>query len=86
MPRGYFPGAPDLAVEVGSPDDTVFEVEEEVAEWLEAGSLAVWVVNPKQRTLTIHSRDGLRVFNVNDQLDGEPAVPGFALAVAEIFD
>jgi len=34
---GYFPGAPDLAVEVISPSDTVYEVSEKVAEWLAAG-------------------------------------------------
>ena len=39
--EGYWPGAPDLAVEVVSPGDTYTEVEEKAIEWLEAGTLMV---------------------------------------------
>src|SRR2546426_6344775 len=45
----FWPGPPDLAVEVLSPRDTVYEVEEKVANWLTAGVSMVWVVNPKER-------------------------------------
>src|SRR4029453_11213598 len=48
---GYWPGPPDLAVEVLSPDDRVSEVEEKVSEWLSGGSQQVWVVSPKLRTV-----------------------------------
>ena len=86
LPRGYFPGAPDLAVEVVSPGDTVEEVEDKIAEWLEAGAQLVWIVNPRRRTVAVH-RDGseVRVLRENDILDGEDVVPGFTLRVAEIF-
>jgi len=50
----FWPGAPDLAVEVLSPSDTVYEVEERVAVWLAAGASMIWVLNPRQRTLHLH--------------------------------
>ena len=44
FPTGYFEGAPDLAVEIISPNDTASEVDENVREWLAAGARAVWVI------------------------------------------
>lgn len=86
IPKGYWPGAPDLAVEVVSPGDTVYEVDEKVAEWLAAGASAVWVVNPKRRTVTIHrSLKDVVTLAEGDELDGQDVVPGFRCQVAEIF-
>lgn len=86
LPRGYFPGAPDLAVEVVSPGDTVYEVEEKIEEWLAAGAQLVWIVNPRRRTVNVHRSDREeRTLRENDVLDGEEVVPGFTLRVAEIF-
>lgn len=87
LPQGYFPGAPDLAVEVVSPGDTVYEVEEKITDWLEAGTLAVWVVNPKQRSVAIHHDAApVIVLRENDELDGGEVVPGFRLPVAALFN
>jgi Uma2 family endonuclease len=84
--RGYFPGAPDLAVEVLSPDDRPGYVRDKVAEWLEAGALAVWVVDPRERTVTVHAPPtDPRVLHAADTLDGGDVLPGFALAVRDIF-
>lgn len=85
--RGYFPGAPDLAVEVLSPDDRPGYVREKVAEWLEAGTGEVWVVDPRARTVTVHapSSPDPRVLQETDTLEDRDVLPGFALAVREIF-
>ena len=83
---GYYPGAPDLAVEVLEPVDRPDYVREKVAEWLEAGTRAVWVVDPHARRVTIHEPRGEpRVFGDSDTLPGGDVLPGFALAVAEVF-
>jgi Uma2 family endonuclease len=84
--RGYYPGAPDLAVEVLSPDDRPGYVRDKVAEWLEAGAGAVWVVDPRTRTVAVHEpgRDPL-VLGENDTVPGGEVLPGFALAVREVF-
>jgi Uma2 family endonuclease len=84
--RSYFPGAPDLAVEVVSPGDTVGEVEGKVAEWLETGTRLVWVVSPKLRTVTSYrSLTQVSTLTEKDMLEGCDVVPGFKIALAEIF-
>jgi Uma2 family endonuclease len=86
LPAAFWIGAPDLAVEVLSPDDRVFEVEQKIADWLSAGASVVWVVNPKSRTVVVHQADAkARTLTVHDTLDGGDVVPGFRLAVADIF-
>jgi len=86
MTKKFFPGAPDLAVEVVSPSDTLIEVEEKVNEWLSAGTRIVWVVNPKRRTVTVHKAGPqVQVLAEKDQLSGEDVVPGFACGVGELF-
>jgi Uma2 family endonuclease len=85
--RGYFPGAPDLAVEVISPNDLYTEVDEKVGEWLEHGCQMVLVVNPRRKTVAVH-RPGqaVRILGMDDTLDGEDVVPGWTMPVRDIFD
>jgi Uma2 family endonuclease len=85
-PVGFWRGAPDLAVEVASPDDTVNEGEQKVDDYLNAGCRMVWVVNPRRRTVTIY-RPGAAPAIVGDtqELDGQDVVPGFRCRVSEIF-
>lgn len=86
LPKGFWQGAPDLAVEVVSPGDTLVEVEEKVHEWLQAGTSRVWVVNPRQQTVHVYrSPTDVMILTVNDVLDGEGVVPGFTIPVREIF-
>lgn len=85
-PQSYRVGAPDLAVEVLSPSDTVRKVEAKVAAWLEAGARAVWVVSPKLHTVTVYrSLIDIVTLTEKDTLDGGDVVPGFRIALAEIF-
>jgi len=84
--KGYRVGAPDLAVEVVSPGDTVSELEEKVAEWLEGGARMVWVVSPKLHTVTVYrSLTDILTLTEKDKLDGADVVPGFQMNVVEIF-
>ena len=84
--RGYISGAPDLAVEVLSPDDRPGYVRERVAEWLEAGTIAVWVVDPSQRSVTIHAAGSPpTTLRESDALPGGELLPGLELAVRELF-
>jgi Uma2 family endonuclease len=84
--EGYWIGAPDLCVEVVSPSDSVGYVEEKVTEWIEAGSRMVWVVSPKLKTVTVYrSLTQIVILTENDVLEGGDVVPGFSLAVVEIF-
>lgn len=84
--EGYWPGAPDLVVEVISPGDTYTEVDEKVLEWLEAGALMVVVVNPRKRAATVYrSLTDIVVLTENDTLDGGDVVPGWSVTVRDIF-
>jgi Uma2 family endonuclease len=84
--QGYWKGAPDLAVEVVSPSDTVGRIEGKVAEWVESGARLVWVVSPKMRTVTAYrSLTEIVVLTEKDTLDGGEVVPGFHVSIAEIF-
>jgi Uma2 family endonuclease len=84
--KGYWIGAPDLAVEVVSPSDTIAQVEDKVAEWLDAGTRMVWVVSSKLHTVTVYrSLTDIETLTEKDTLDGGDVVPGFSITVAEIF-
>lgn len=84
--RGYFPGAPDLAAEVLSPDDTASEVLAKVEEWLNAGTEEVWVADPERKTIAVYRKDQpVHVLSEKDELTSESLLPGFQLAVAEVF-
>ncbi len=85
--KGFVPGAPDLAVEVVSPDDSLVEVEDKVVQWLEAGAVQVWVVNPRRKTVSVYtSPTQVRILTVNDELDGGTLLPGFRHPVAKLFE
>jgi len=86
-PEAFWPGPPDLAVEVLSPGDRPAEVAEKVAAWLAAGTMGVWVVDPGSRTVTVHrsATDSSRL-SQEDPLDGEQLLPGFRRRVGELFD
>lgn len=82
----YWPGAPDLAVEVLSPDDRYHEVDEKVAAWLEAGCRMVIVVNPRRRAATVYrSPADVQLLTENDSLDGDDVVPGWKLPLRDVF-
>lgn len=84
--RGYWPGAPDLAVEVISPTDTYTQVEDKVLDWLNAGTVAVVVVNPRQQTVTVYrSLAEIVILTRDDELDLDDVVPGWSLPVKELF-
>ena len=82
---GAFQGAPDLAVEVISPTDRLTRVAHKVQDWLEHGTRMVIVVNPRNRTVQVHTSDGVTELAEADTLDGGDVVPGWTMAVADIF-
>jgi Uma2 family endonuclease len=86
VPAEFFPGAPDLAVEVISPGDRMREVAEKVNRWLAHGSRSVWVAHPKQFTAIVHrTGETPEVFNAHQRLVDERVLPGFQLPLSKIF-
>ncbi len=86
LPRTYWPGAPDLAVEVKSPNDRAAEVLIKVGRWLAAGSQAVWMIDPVTRTAVVHTAKGPSpTLRASDLLEGGEVVPGFRCLLRELF-
>jgi len=77
---------PDLAVEVVSPTDAAEALLEKVDEYFRAGVRLIWVVFPLHSLVhVIESPTQIRVLTAADELDGGAVVPGFRLALAELF-
>ena len=78
--------APNVAIEVVSTSNTPAALDRKTAEYFANGTQAVWIADPGPRTVAIR-RSGApeQVFGVGDILSGEPEIPGFACAVADIF-
>lgn len=84
--RGYFPGAPDLVVEVISPEDRSIEVDEKTADWLASGCQVVVVLDPQREIAVVHRRNlPSETLRVEDHLTVPDLLPGWAVTVGELF-
>jgi Uma2 family endonuclease len=85
LPRGYADLAPDLAVEVLSPDARAGEVLAKVSDWLSAGCQLVWVIDPERRLARVYRADGSEsLVSSHAALDGEDVLPGFTCQVEDL--
>ena len=85
-PKGHCRVAPDLAVEVISPNELYSAVEEKVDEYLAAGVKLVWVIDPPRASVRVHRADGtVADLGRSDELSGADAVAGFRCRVADLF-
>lgn len=79
-------GVPVLAVEILSPSNTVEEIDEKLDRYLEAGVRLVWIVDTRDRTVTIYRPGQEPEFvNARQELSGDPELPGFRVHVADLF-
>ena len=86
VPQGHCHVAPDLVIEAVSPNDTAYEVEDKIAQWLGAGVRLVWVLYPETQRVQVHRDDGtVTKLRSAEQLSGEDVLPGFQCQVAEVF-
>jgi Uma2 family endonuclease len=85
-PRGFIAGAPDLAVEVRSPDDSLAKLRAKATEYLEAGARLVWIIDRRTRKAYVY-RPGQApaTMSMHDVFDGEDVLPGFEIPVARLF-
>jgi Uma2 family endonuclease len=86
VPKGWAKIPPDLVVEVVSPNETVYELEEKLADYESVRVPLIWVINPKSRTLRIQRADGTGgSLREDEELSGENVIPGFRCPIREIF-
>lgn len=82
---GYAPFAPDLVAEIVSPDDRRGELLAKVGQWLDAGATLVWVIDPARAEARVYRDNGeLTIIAADGRLFGEPVVPGFTCALADV--
>jgi Uma2 family endonuclease len=87
LPEGdWVSGAPDIAIEVLSPGNSAEDIELKISQYLAAGAKVVWIVSPKARQVSIYRADGSGTLLREPQnLTGESVLPGFTLALVELF-
>lgn len=86
LPRGFWNGPPDLAVEILSPDDRPSETLAKVDEYLTLGVRLVWVVEPDEESATAYRRWAVPVtIGIDEELDGGDVVPGFRCPLRRVF-
>lgn len=86
IPKRYWSFAPDLAVEVISPNDTYDEVDDKISDWLNAGTLIVIIINPRKHNIKVYrSLTDIAIFNLGDSLTLPDLLPGFSYPVTKLF-
>lgn len=84
---GYLDVAPDLVVEILSPNDAWIEVTQKLREYFAIGVRLVWVTDPQIRSVYAYrALTDVREFTENDNLPGDDVLPGFSVKVAQLFE
>lgn len=87
FPKGHCPVAPDLVVEVVSPNETSYDTMAKVEDFLSVGVALIWVIYPGTRTATVFRGNGTSArLTESDMLDGEDVLPGFSVLLKSVLD
>ena len=85
--KGFAKGAPDLAVEIFSPSDSVPQLMRKVKQYFAAGCHTVWIVYPETREIHVLELGGSdRLLRAEDLIEAPELLPGFSVPVAEFFE
>ncbi len=78
--------APELVVEILSPEDRPGEVTAKIREYLAVGVDRVWLVDRRRRQVRIYrSPEQVEILEIGDTLRDDDVLPGFALPLSELF-
>jgi len=86
IPEGYVSIPPDLAVEVISPTNLAYEVQEKIRLYADAGVRLIWVVYPNTQQVQVYDLTGsIEELGGDEMISGGDAVPGFSARVSDFF-
>ncbi len=86
LPQGFFVGAPDLVVEIISPNNTFAELHSKMIEYFASECRLAWLIHPDEQSILVYrSPQPERLLKITDNLAGEEVVPGFTMPVADLF-
>lgn len=84
--KSYLDTAPELVVEVLSPDDAWSDLMEKLDEYFSIDVKLVWVADPRQRQVYVYrSATEVQRFTANEMLTGGDVLPDFNVLVADLF-
>ena len=83
---GFVPFAPDLAIEVVSPNDLAYEVDRKVADYQTNGFALVWLVYPSSKSVVEYTPTSSKTFKTADELTLPELLPEFRCKVSELFE
>ena len=84
---GLFHAAPDIAVEVLSPSDSITKTERRMHLYLSFGARLAWMVDPKNKTVRVyHPGQDFELLRGDRMLTGNSVLPGFRVSLAKIFE
>ena len=84
--RKFFPGAPDLAIEILSPNNSRREIDDRLRDFFSSGTQIAWLINPELEAVEIcYALDNRKLLGPGAELDGEHLIPGFRYPIADLF-
>lgn len=84
--RAFFPGAPDLAVEILSRSNTPQDIQRRLEDFFDSGTQIAWLIHPEREFVEIcHSPTDRKMLGSGARLDGETLLPGFSYPIADLF-
>ena len=84
--RRFFPGAPDLAVEILSPNNSRREIDRRLKDFFESGARIVWIIDPEEERVEIcRSLTARELVAAGGFLEAEGLLPGFSYPIADLF-
>ena len=84
--RKFFPGAPDLAVEILSPNNTRSEMDRRLRDFFSSGTQIAWLIDPENGSAEVcGSLTQRRLIGPGGELDGEHLLPGFSYPINDLF-
>lgn len=84
--KQFFPGAPDLAVEILAPSNSAQDLRERLNDFFESGTRLAWIIHPDEQFVEIcHSPTQRHILGPGTDLDGESLLPGFRYPIRDLF-
>jgi Uma2 family endonuclease len=84
--KQFFPGAPDLAVEVVAQSNTQQDIHERLVDYFDSGTKLAWIIHLEEQFVEVcHSPIQRKLLGPGADLDGESLLPGFRFPIADLF-
>ena len=85
--KKFLPLCPDFVVELRSETDRLTDLQEKMQEYIDNGAQLGWLIDPQERRVYIYRPEHeVESLENPSSVSGEPELPGFVLALQEIWE